>query len=158
MGACGSSIPVPFPGRRLSQGCPPACQCRLRTCLGCTQVDPLEATGRAGAASCHLNSREKGGQTFRGWNLNRRRRNLSRGLLGRLRLGLQDGQAVSGTSSEEHLELLTHFHSRKGIQPPKQKPKEAWPPSEVQTALNQDFHPQPLGQLLRRRGSGPSLW
>lgn len=45
----------------------------------------------------------------------------------------------------------THFHSIRGIQPPNGEPTEAWLPYEVQTALNQGFHSQPLCQLLRRR-------
>lgn len=103
------------------------------------------------AALCHLNSGEEGGQTFRGWNLNQRRRNQSRGPPGAPPPGVAGWAGGFGDRLEEHLELLTHFHNMKGIQPPNGKPKGGWLPYEVQAAFHQDFHSQPLCQLLRTR-------
>ena len=60
-----------------------------------TPLQPTEATGKMNTALCHLNCRGTGEQTFRGWNLKRRRRDLI-SVASASTSGLQDGQAVSG--------------------------------------------------------------
>lgn len=126
-------VPVPFPSeapakaeRAPVSGVALFLPAQTHDLPGMYPLDPPEATGKMGAALCHLNCREKGGQTFRGWNLKRRRRNLSLASQSASASGLQGAAESFRDSLEEHLELLTQFHKIKGTQPLNGKPKEAW--------------------------------